>query len=111
MQINGDSRWSTVPPLTLTDLTIAGSYDTIFNGRLVGLRTLTKTGGLALLLNGTSANTYTGTTYVNQGSLWLNKQVADGAIRGDLVIGDGDGSYRVILLRDQQILNSPSAAR
>jgi autotransporter-associated beta strand protein len=108
LQINGDVNGSGSVHGSGWDLTIAGSYDTIFNGRLVGLRTLTKTGGLALLLNGTSANTYTGTTYVNQGSLWLNKQVADGAIRGDLVIGDGVGSDRVTLLRDEQILNSPS---
>jgi autotransporter-associated beta strand protein len=50
---------------------------------------LTKQGPGQLRLFGTVANTYTGTTTVNDGTLLLGKSVADGAIRGNLTINAG----------------------
>jgi autotransporter-associated beta strand protein len=105
-QINGDVNGGA--RLSLTDLVIAGNYGTIFSGRLSGLRSLTKTGSQLLLLDGPLANSFTGTTYVNAGRLRLDKQVVDGAIHGDLIVGDGVGSDTVFLSRDEQILASSS---
>ena len=52
---------------------------------------ITKTDAGTLRLSGSAANTYTGTTTVNQGMLELGKTVSLGAIKGPLVIGDGSG--------------------
>ena len=105
-QVNGDVNGGA--RLSLTDLVVAGNYGTIFSGRLSGLRSLTKTGSQLLLLDGPLANSFTGTTYVNAGRLRLDKQVVDGAIHGDLIVGDGVGSDTVFLSRDEQILASSS---
>jgi autotransporter-associated beta strand protein len=105
-QINGDVSGGVLH--SVTDLAIAGNYGTIFSGRLSGLRSLTKTGSQLLLLNGPLANSFTGATFVNEGRLWLDKQVADGAIHGDLIVGDGVGSDTLALNHDEQILASPS---
>lgn len=45
-----------------------------------------------ITFQGTSANTYTGTTRVESGTLLLNKSAGTDAIAGDLVIGDGSGA-------------------
>lgn len=58
------------------------------NGNTTGL---TKSGSGTLTLSGTSANTFTGTTYVNDGLLILNKTSGVAALGGDLVVGDGRG--------------------
>jgi autotransporter-associated beta strand protein len=54
-------------------------------------RSLTKSGMGNLIFSGASPNTYTGTTTVTEGNLFLSKSVDNGAILGDLVIGDGMG--------------------
>lgn len=105
-QINGDVT-SNVHILPY-DLTVGGNYGTIFSGRLQNIASLTKYGSQLLLLDGPLANSFPGTTYVYEGRLWLDKEVADGAIRGDLIIGDGMGIDRVVLRRDEQIIDSPS---
>ena len=73
------------------------------NGEAVGL---TKTGDGVLTLSGTTANTFTGTTYVNDGTLALNKTAGVTALTGDIVVGDGRGTDTLRLDADEQIVNT-----
>jgi autotransporter-associated beta strand protein len=71
----------------------------------------TKTGRGRLLLDGADANTYTGTTRVDDGELALDKLSFNGAIPGNLVVGDGVGdlgSARVVANRQDQIADVTS---
>jgi fibronectin-binding autotransporter adhesin len=61
-----------------------------YAGVPAGAGSLTKTGPGILLFHGASANTYTGTTTVNDGTLALNRSSV--SIAGPLVIGDGLGA-------------------
>jgi autotransporter-associated beta strand protein len=54
--------------------------------------TFTKSGAGDLVFNGSSANTYTGATTVNDGILRLSSSAV--AIAGDLVIGNGPAAIR-----------------
>src|SRR5690606_30263732 len=67
---------------------------------------LVKTGAETLTLAGSSANTNTGTTYVNAGTLVLAKDAGVTAIAGDLVVGDGRGSDVVEFVNDEQIADT-----
>ena len=67
---------------------------------------LTKTGVGTMELAGASANTYSGLTSVNDGTLALNKPASTNAFAGNLVIGDTVGlmgSAVVRLLNPEQI--------
>ena len=67
---------------------------------------LTKAGVGMMRLEGGSANNYSGTTTVNQGTLSLNKAAGTNAFAGPLVVGDGVGSDLAILTADNQIPNT-----
>lgn len=71
-----------------------------------GAKGLTKTGDGELTFSGSSANTYTGTTYVNAGTLTLGRDAFTTAIAGNLVIGDGRGTDTVRLRNDEQIADT-----
>lgn len=71
-----------------------------------GAKGLTKTGDGVLTLSGTSANTFTGTTYVNDGTLALNKTPGVNAIAGNIVVGDGRGTDILRLDANEQIANT-----
>ena len=85
-------------------LTIDGPAATTISATISGAGGLTWSGAGTLTLSGSASNTFAGTTTVNSGTLALGKTVADGAIRGDLVIGDGSGTDTVRLDADHQIL-------
>jgi fibronectin-binding autotransporter adhesin len=97
-------------PVTLaTDATIglAGSLAVSIGiaGAVDGPGGLTKVGGGSLSLRGTTANTYQGTTTVNDGTLLLEKLAGTIAIPGNLNVGDGVGASddRVSALQADQI--------
>jgi fibronectin-binding autotransporter adhesin len=75
-------------------------------GAISGSAGLTKTGAGVLILNGTTPNSYAGTTRVNGGDVQLIKSSGVTAIPHALVIGDGDGGVdadRVVLFANNQI--------
>jgi autotransporter-associated beta strand protein len=70
-------------------------------------RSLIKDGSGTLIFLGSSANTYSGTTTINAGTLSLQKSGAgNGAIIGNLIIGDGTGTDTAAINRSEQINNS-----
>jgi autotransporter-associated beta strand protein len=73
-------------------INVTNTGQTNFSGILSGLFALTKNGTGVLVLSGTSANTYTGATTVNDGELDLNKTSGLNAFAGTLTIGDGTGA-------------------
>jgi autotransporter-associated beta strand protein len=76
------------------------------NGPIGGAGGLTKTGPGRLVYSGSTANTYSGLTTVNEGELDLNKPAYTQAIKAfgpGLVIGDGTGSDRVVFQNGYQI--------
>ena len=80
-------------------LTVDGASDTTLSGVISGSGGLTKTGSGSLTLNGSGLNTYSGNTAVNQGILYLNKSVANGAITDTVTIGDGVGGEKADIVR------------
>jgi len=63
---------------------------------------LVKSGPGELVLYGSQANTYTGTTYINEGTLALNKSPGATAVR-NVVVGDGGGVDTLRLDQSHQI--------
>lgn len=90
-----------------SELTVESAGNTIVGGVLsgTGSSALVKTGGGALRLSGLAPNSYSGTTTVNAGTLLLDKTSAV-AVPGALVIGDGNGTDTVRLLRPEQIADN-----
>jgi fibronectin-binding autotransporter adhesin len=68
------------------------------------------TTGVIAMLSGTSANTYTGTTTVNGGTLRLNKSAAVNAVgSGAITIGDGSGGVGADVLQLQSANQIPDS--
>jgi len=79
------------------------------NGPIGGAGGLTKTGPGRLVYSGSTANTYSGLTTVNEGELDLNKPFNVKAIAPSglgLVIGDGTGSDRVVCQNGEQFYST-----
>ncbi len=95
--ISGNNTWS--GPIALATSTAIGSDlasgQLTINSVVSGAFVLAKVGAGTLEFGGTAANTYSGTTSVNEGVLSLNKAGTVAAITATLVIGD-------------EILNGPS---
>ena len=68
---------------------VDGSTDLTISSIIDGANTLTKTGAGTLSFTGTMANTYTGDTFVNAGTLNLNKIAGTTSIAGDVSITGG----------------------
>ncbi len=66
----------------------------------------TKSGTGLLVFAGNSANTYTGTTYVNDGTLALAQSAGVTAIAGNIIVGDGRGTDILRLDANEQIANT-----
>ncbi len=71
---------------------------------------LTKRGAGTLVLSGTAANTFAGTTTVAGGVLQLNKAAGVNAVAGNLVVGDGTGDANSDVLRLAAANQIPDAA-
>jgi len=61
------------------------------SGAISGGFDLTKTGTGTLIFSGATANTYSGSTFMNEGTMLLSKGVTDGSIPHNLFVGDGTG--------------------
>lgn len=84
-------------------LTVNQSTTTTFNGVITGNLALTKAGAGSLTLSGTAANTYTGVTTLNAGTLLLGKTAGVSAVGGAVTIGDSSGTDTLRLLASDQI--------
>ena len=85
--------------------TLTTESDVVFSN-IVSNGGITKTGTGQLTLTGGSANTYSGTTAVNDGTLVLAKTAGVNAIAGGLTIGDGTNSDTVNLGASEQIADT-----
>ena len=80
-------------------LTIDGAADTDLNGLISGGGTFKKDGAGTLTIGGNSANTFSGASQLNEGSLMLNKTASLNAFAGAFTIGDGVGGASADILR------------
>jgi autotransporter-associated beta strand protein len=99
--VGGSNAWA--GPVTLegdTTIQVQLSGDALNLGRAIGgPGRLTKIGVGTLTFSGPGANTYSGRTVVTAGTLELNKTASNGAIPGDLDVGDGSGGAQADVLR------------
>ena len=80
------------------------------SGVISGSGSFTKIGPAAISFGGAGANNYTGTTYVNVGTLNLNKSAAGVvAIPAALVVGDGQGALLSAIVHFQGGSNQMAA--
>ncbi len=91
--------------LALNGTLVNASGTNSFGGAISGNGVVNVDGG-SLTLSGTSANTYTGVTTVNAGTLQLGKSSGVTALAGNLVIGDGSGAATARLLANGQIADT-----
>ncbi len=84
-------------------LTATGSGAVRLSGAIGGTGGITKNGAGSLRLYGSAANTYTGTTRVNVGTLELSKTSGMSAMAGDLVVGNTVGTDTVLWLNSHQL--------
>jgi autotransporter-associated beta strand protein len=96
----GSNFWTGNVALTNDSIATVATNSTLnLSGALSGTGGLAKGGVGTLLFSGASANTYSGATTVNQGTLLLNKIAGLSAIAGVLVIGDGTGGMNGDVVR------------
>jgi autotransporter-associated beta strand protein len=82
-------------------LTTLGAGHVLLGGLISGTGGLTKSGSGTHWLYGSSANTYSGDTLVNSGTLMLAKTSGNAILYGQLTIGDGVGTAGSTLVREQ----------
>jgi autotransporter-associated beta strand protein len=90
----GSNSWDGA--ITLTSNTTFSVTDTndFLNlaGAISGTGDVTKIGPGTFIMSGAVANTYSGSTFFNEGTNLLSKSVTDGSIPHDLFVGDGLGT-------------------
>jgi autotransporter-associated beta strand protein len=89
---SGASVW-TGNILLNTDTFLSSSGSLLLNGTITGAGGFTKINTGSLTLAGINANTYSGTTRVRDGILFLDKDttaILDGALSGPLIIGEDE---------------------
>jgi autotransporter-associated beta strand protein len=89
-------------------LNSANNSSITVSASIQGNQSINKTGAGTLTYSGSSANVFSGTTTVNQGTLVLNKTAGASAIAGDLIINNG-GTVR--LDASNQIVDSGANIR
>jgi autotransporter-associated beta strand protein len=68
-------------------------------GPISGTGDLTKIGPGTMIMSGAIANSYSGSTFFNEGTNLLSKSVTDGSIPHDLFVGDGlGGSFSDVVM-------------
>jgi autotransporter-associated beta strand protein len=80
------------------DISVTGSASLTFTNVVSGNNDLRKIGTGTLRLTGTLANTYTGTTFIDEGTLALTKTAGINALSGPVIVGDGVGGNNADLL-------------
>lgn len=81
-------------------LTVAGAGNTTLAGPIISSGGITQDGSGTLTLSGTSANSFSGTLAINDGTVALAKTAGTNAIGGGAVnIGDGSGTAGSAVLR------------
>ena len=75
-------------------LYVNGSNDTTITGAISGIAGLLKNGTGTLTFSGGTINSYSAGTTVNEGTLLLNRTSSNGAIHGDLIVGNSAGGIR-----------------
>lgn len=98
----GNCSWAGQVTLA-SDSVIDNTSSLELSGPIIGPSGFTKRGSGTLTLSGTTANTYAGTTMVNEGTLVLSKSSIVKSVPGNLVIGDGSGSDTVTLASNNQL--------
>ncbi len=90
--LGGDNTWT--GPITLARASTIGvntDWSLLLSGVVSGPGTLTKVGAGTLTLSGGANNTHAGNTFVNAGTLALNKVYGFQAVPASLVIGQSGG--------------------
>jgi autotransporter-associated beta strand protein len=89
---SGASVW-TGDILLETNSFMASSGTFLLNGQIMGVGGFSKLGSGSITLSGTNANTYSGSTILIDGTLFLDKDsmaVIDGAMSGPLIVGEDE---------------------
>jgi autotransporter-associated beta strand protein len=107
---SGSNAWTGSIALTNTCSFAVGTGATLnLTGVLSGPGAATKTGDGTLIFSGSAANTYAGSTTVNQGTMVLGK-AAGTAVPGTLTIGDGTGGADADVVRLDAAQQMPAGA-
>jgi autotransporter-associated beta strand protein len=98
----GSNSWAGAISLA-TNSTIGVFTNDFLNlsGPISGTDGITKIGPGTLMFSGSTANSYSGSTFVNEGTLLLNKSVPNGSLHGPLIVGDNLGGGLADVVRSQ----------
>ncbi len=88
------------------NLTVDGLGNTTVSSAISGSGNVTKNGSGTLQLSGSTANTYSGNTLLNAGTLTLAKTAGVNAVAGNITVGDGSGTDILRLGAANQISDS-----
>ena len=96
----GSNSWDgTITLATNTTISVIATNDFLnLAGAITGTGDFTKIGPGTFITSGGTPNTYSGSTFFNDGTNQLAKTVTDGSVPHDLFVGDGvGGSFRDVV--------------